>query len=759
MRLTWLLALPFAFIAFAPPLHAQLQPGEIDKSRGEEYQIGQRQRWFIESRGLDQVDRPDLYRAQAVAELARLTQVPMRGSFALWHPLGPATQTMFSWDMGRVTGRVQALEVHPADENILWLGTASGGVWKTLDGGLNWIPLTDSIGTQTVGSLHVEPANPDRVWLGTGEKSTNCAGYFGIGLYLSEDGGQNWQARNGSGGGSLQLSWITSVVTRPDQPGTVFAGGTGWCDANGSAQSGGLYRSLDGGASWTRLLTGLLYDIVFDPTDPNTIYAGFGSSMGVWKSTDGGEEWTQLSNGISYSTSRLRVALAPSDPQVVYVLQGDPLYRSSNGGASFSLVNSDACEGQCSYNLTLDVHPSNPDELLVGTIRHARSTDGGQSLQIMTAGWGSAQQVHQDTHVVRYSRNDPERFWVGTDGGLWRSDDGGSSYANLNSNVDSVQFYDIAVHPHDPTRVFGGAQDNSSSGRFDDQVWNVTRVTGDGMLNLVVPDSPQIVVQAGYPSGGFPSVHRSMNGGSPGSLSTIPTTGLVSGGFPWVTPLAVSPTHHAHPGTIFVASTRLWRGLASAPNAGWSWTQVTTNAFSGTVVVVEPWIDGTSRLGTYVGTSNGLFYGCADVHSQQGCSSRSAGLPGGRAITDIAVDRNDSNRIFLTRSDFQGPRLYGSTDGGLNWSALGTGLPNVPANSVVIAPWQDQRILVGTDVGVYLSEDSGASFIPFNDGMPIGNVVVDLELVPSRDTVVAGSYGRGAWLLRLSDTLMRDEFE
>jgi photosystem II stability/assembly factor-like uncharacterized protein len=751
----------FALLAVAPASPAQVDDGGIDKSGGEEYQIAERERWFRQTRGLDlQADAAQL-RATAVADLARISAIPMRGSGALWTPLGPNTQTMLSWSMGRVTGRAQALAVKPGDEDTLYLGTAAGGLWKTIDGGSNWTQLFDQIGTQTIGSVHIEPANPDRVWVGTGEDKASCSGYFGIGLYLSTDAGQHFVPRNGSGANTLPLSFISAVATKPDQPSTVFAGGTGFCTSSGSSQSGGLYRSLDGGASWTQVRSGALYDIVFDPSNANTVYAGFGGTDGIWKSIDGGANFSKLTNGISYTSGRRRLALAPSNPQVIYTIQGQNLHRSVDGGGSFELRNAAACEGQCTYNMAIDVHPTDPEQILVGTIRHARSLNGGTTLTPMTSGWGSGQAVHQDTHIVRYSRNNGGRLWIGTDGGLWRSDNGGSSYANLNGNIDSVLLYDVAVDPRDPTRIFGGAQDNSSSGRFSGPVWDVTRVTGDGMMNLVVPENPDIVIQAGYPNQttNFPSLHRSLSGGTPNSLSTLPSTGLVSGGFPWVTPIAVSPAHHLLPATLFVASNRIWRGLAATASGSWVWTEVSNGALGSTVSVLESYLDSAGKIGLIAGASNGRVFRCADVYSTQGCTDITGSLPTGRAVTDVCVDRADVRRLFVTRSDFQGTRLYRSLDQGSTWTAVGAGLPNVPANSVAIAPRNRQMVLVATDIGVYASIDGGDSFVPFNDGMPLGNVVVDLEVVRARDVLVAASYGRGAWMLQLSDTLLVDGLE
>ena len=407
------------------------------------------------------------------------------------------------------------------------------------------------------------------------------------------------------------------------------------------------------------------------------------------------------------------------------------------------------------------MHPTNPDELLIGTIRHSRSTNGGATLTALTASWGGSQSVHQDTHIVRYSRSNPQRFWVGTDGGLWRTDNGGGlagSYTNLNASIDTVQFYDVAIDPLQPDRVFGGAQDNSSSGRFGLNLWNVTRVTGDGMMNLVAPQNPQIVVQAGYPSGGLPQVHRSTSGGGPGTLVTIPSSGLTSGEpYPWVTPLAVSPPHHVHPATIFLGSNRLYRGPIET-TSGFSWTALSAASLGSTLSVIEPFIQ-NGVLGVFAGSQSGRIYRCDNVGTSSSCSEITGSVPATRFVTDIAVDRLNPRRVFLTRAAFDDSRLYVSNDLGATWTAIGNALPGVPANAVAIDPMDRNTIYVGTDIGMYRSVDAGLNFVPFNDGMPLGNVITDLEISAPRHQLVAGSYGRGAWRIELSDVLLVSDME
>jgi hypothetical protein len=650
---------------------------------------------------------------------------------------------MGSWAMGRVSGRANAIVPHPSDENTVYFGSAAGGVWKTTDGGASWTPLFDQVGTLPIGAIFVEPSAPDNVWVGTGDKNGGgCAGYFGQGVFLSQDGGATWSARNGSGTANMPLSVVNAVAVQPTDSNVVLVGGAGTCNSIGSMTNPGVFRSTDRGATWTRVLSVNVEDIVFVPGTSTVYLAAPGS--GVYKSTDGGATWALSSNGMTVSgTSRMRLAMAPSDSQTLYALVENRLYRSIDGGANWLLRNNTACEGQCWYNQAIDVHPTNPNILLVGTIRAAYSSDGGSTFTALTTGWGGSQKVHQDTHVVLFSRRNGNRFWIGSDGGLWRTEDNGATFINMNSNLNVTQFYDIAVHPSNPDIVFGGAQDNSSSYRNASQVWDLTQVTGDGFMNGIDPANPSIVFQAGYPSSGFPYILRSFSGGSPGTFSLLPSSGLASSSnFPWVTPLAVASNY------VFVGSDVVYRSVTSANP--FSWTALTTGLV-GTVTVIAPSQQGI-MLPLYVGTASGRIYYSPDVAvASPNFYDVTGNFPGG-IVSDVAITPGNVQRVFITRSGFSGTHLYRSTTGGSSWQAVGIGLPNVPANTVAIDPINTQRIFVGTDVGVYESTDGGDTFVAFSLGLPLGLVVMDLEVDDSPHYLHAGTFGRGAWKVALQGT-------
>ena len=387
------------------------------------------------------------------------------------------------------------------------------------------------------------------------------------------------------------------------------------------------------------------------------------------------------------------------------------------------------------------MHPTNADTVLLGTIRIARSTNAGANFSYLVSGWGSSQKVHQDTHVVRYSQLDPNRMWIGSDGGIWRSDDSAATFRNMNANINITQFYDIAVHPEDANIIFGGAQDNSSSARRTNLLWSLTYASGDGFMNAFDQNDPSIVFQTSYPSSSLPSIVRSTVGGSPGSFSGMPRTGLVAGNFDWVTPLATAGSQ------LFVASDVLYR----ASTTGNIWTSISGNLGS-SVVVVTPQTLGTLTP-TYVGTSAGKIWSSPDAGIPSPVFVDVTGnYPGGR-VSDVAMDRVDPQRVYITRAGFGASRLYRSISGGTSWAAVGAGLPNVPANSVAIDPLNSLRIFVATDIGVYESIDGGDNFLPFSAGLPLGIVVSDLEIDDYPHVLTAGSFSRGAWRVVLDGSV------
>ena len=745
-------------VAQSPPMPTETIG--IDKTLGEGGKIELRRRWFEETRRLREFPEAGAMRSLGMLEqrLFLSQRAPLHLSNApSWRAVGPSPMNMGSWVMGPVAGRTTSLAVRDGDDNTLYLGTAAGGLWKSTDAGSHWQRLSDSLDTPSiVHVLAIAGATPeqDELWVGTGEAyAGGCAGYFGQGLYYSDNGGAGFVARNGSGSNTLNLSFINGISRHPVDSQTLLVGGGGKCTGGTSAGSG-IYRTTDAGQTWTRTLaSGSSMDVRFDPANPDVAYAAI-NGAGLFKSTDGGISWV---NVLSVTSSHVRLTIAASDSATLYVLTNTTLYRSTNAGANWTTMNAAACDGQCGYNLVVDVHPADPLRVLVGAIRPYLSTNGGSTLNVMTATWGQTQTVHQDIHNVLFSRSTPNRLWIGSDGGLWRSDDGGVNFVNLNNGIHTIQFYDIALDVRDPLRMFGGAQDNSSALRDGSDVWNLTFVSGDGFMNSSQPadgsDNGRGVFQTSYPNGG-PSIYRSSNFGT-GGFSRLSNAGS-TGTFPWVTPMVSTR------GMLFVGGQYVFRRAnTDAAYSQASPALVNTTVSGRTITVLgDPDPAGTPPLRLYAGTSDGILHRTDDALAAT--PTWIAGTPtDGSRITDIAYERAAPDVVYTTHSAFTTPRLRRSLDAGQTWLAIGDGLPPVPANSVAIDPLDANRIFVGSDIGVYVSVDRGLTFEPLMLGLPPGTVVTDLEVAAQPHLLVAGTYGSGAWQMSLAahEKLFADGFD
>lgn len=757
-----------ALLLLALPLPGSAQgqgpliPG--DKTFGESQQQEKRRRWFNEVRNLEHEPDAALYRSQALEQqqevLARrapqyLTTAPR------WQSLGPSPMTMTGWTFGKVSGRILSFAVRSGDDNIQYLGSASGGLWKTVDGGDSWLRLSDELGSQAIGALLLSngatPAT-DELWVGTGDFASGCYDYFGSGLYHSTDAGLTFQPRNGSDAHKLKLSTINTIARHPSQPETLLVGGAGQCVNGIVTPSSGVYRTTDNGLTWTRVISsGRSMDVRFDRNDGTIAWAAV-NGVGVLKSTDGGATWaTSRAN----TSTKIRLATADSNNDIVYMYtSGGAIDKTSDGGATWTSMATGACDGQCTYNLTIDVDPTNPSRIMVGAIRPYLSSDSGATRTAMTTTWGSSQSVHQDIHQVRFSRNSSTRLWIGSDGGLWRSNDGGTTFTHRNDGLTLTQFYDIALDRRDPDRLLGGAQDNSSLGRSTSNVWFLTRATGDGFMNLSAPDSGaengRYTFQTSYPSSDLPNISRSSNyaglyGGAIG-YSSVSTSGLVAGGYQWVTAMTVTK------GYVFVGGNSVFR----MPVTGSGWSSTGSALATPVAVFSDPDPSGTAPLRLYAGTIGGKVYTTSDaLPGGPDWTDISAGLNGSR-ITDIATEHGNASTVYVTVSTFNSTKIFKSIDAGANWTPIGSGLPGVTANSVIVDTANPLRVFVGTDIGVYESTDAGVTFAPMTLGMPRASVVLDLEISANPHVLVAGLYGGGAWKVSLDpdkDSIFANGFQ
>lgn len=735
-----------------PPLPAG-RPGTSQiVDAGEEEQIEKRQEWFLSSR-LDGLTRPgemaERRRAALTVqadELRRQRLARGRGTLGpqnFWTTVGPAASHFGGWAFGDVSGRITGIAKDSAGN--VYIASAAGGVWKTANDGLSWTNVFENAGTQPTGAVAVDPNDDSVVWVGTGDFVTGCEGYFGIGLLRSTDGGATWAPRNGSAPTSLDdMSNFSSVLVDPRDSNHLVVGGVTRGCTSGSQQNGGLYTSNDGGLTWTKRIPDIpIHEIQQDPVTRNTWWAG--TAQGVWKSTDNAATWTKVtaSSLPSSGTGRTEIAVSPIDGNYVYALfESDGgsagFWRTTNGGASWTKMSSgnNACDGQCWYDMTIAVSRINPNTVYRGTILIFKSTDGGANWTALTNGWGGSQQVHQDTHVIVLDpASTTDKFYVGCDGGLWKSPDGGATFVNMNTGLDLFLFYAIEHQEGNPDVVCGGAQDNSSLVRTASNTWDLQAVTGDGFVCGINPQNPNIAYITSYPSGGYPSVSRSTTGvlGSFGGI-TGAGSGIQGGDrINWVTPYTLDPNNGS---TLLLGTHRVYRST----DTGTSWEQVgppdMTNG--GQLNVVE--FNRTYSNVAYAGSGDGKVFRSTD--NGRTWTDITANLAAG-SVNDLAGDPEDPDRALVAMGGFNRPHVYEWTVSSGAWTPIGSGLPNVPANTVL--PKSGAEIFVGTDVGVYASTDRGVTFTPYMDGLPTGLVVTDLRFNRPANVITAGTYGRGAY--------------
>jgi len=702
--------------------------------------------WFLLQRRDESGTIPPLARARAVEFVRRTGTFATGGS---WVPAGPVN----------VGGRVSSLAVDPNDADRIWLGAAEGGVFRSEDGGATWAAAFADQTALSVGSIAAHPTDSDVVYVGTGEEAGGGFSYDGEGVLRTLDGGSTWTNL-----GLAEVRRIGRVAIDPADPARIFVAAVGGLHHRDEHR--GLYRSTDGGASWDKVLyiqddTGAV-DVAIDPQDPQRIFAAMwqrnrgdhqsyygGAASGIHRSTDGGDSWSQLTNGLptGADVGRIGLAIAPSDPQVVYAVvvktsgSLDAIYRTSDGGTSWVKLATPAFATYGYFFGQIRVDPLNADVVYALDVALWRSTTGGATFQQIG---GS---MHVDHHALEIGPG--SRLLVGNDGGFYRSDNG-STFVH-NTTLPITQFYDLCVDPADADRRFGGTQDNGTlrTETAADDGWDNV-LGGDGMhCDIDAADSLRMYAEAQWGA-----IHRSVNGGDTFSPAT---SGIAAGDrHNWVTPITADPSVS---GRVWTGTQRMYR----SDNWAASWVAVSgdlsdhARAGSGEDHGQEP-IQGTitaiavSPLDSdvvWAGTDDGNVW----VSDDAGASWLQVDPPGPNYwVTGFAPDPFDADAVWLThtgyRLDDTLPYVRHSPDLGRTWQDLAAGLPQVPLNDVVADPDQPGRLFAASDIGVFHSEDGGASWLLLAQGMPYV-VVLDLVLHQGSRTLFAGSHGRSLFAFDL----------
>ncbi|MEX2529693.1 MAG: glycosyl hydrolase [Gemmatimonadota bacterium] len=682
------------------------------------------------------------------------------------------------------SGRVGDIAMDPRSRGTWYVASASGGLWKTTNGGVDWTPIFDDQGSYSIGTVVLDPENPDVVWVGTGENNSQRSVSFGDGVYKSTDGGETW--RNTGLGASEHIG---KIVIDPRDSDIVYVAAQGplWRDGGDR----GLYRTTDGGETWERILhvsemTGIS-DVVQDPDEPDVLYAASyqrrrhtgvliagGPEGTIFKSEDGGDTWREIDQGLpGVDRGRIGLALSPQRPDVVYAVvaaanDSSGFYRSEDRGESWMRVN-DWAPNDPQYYQELFPNPHREGEVWGVEVQLMRTTDHGDTWEP----WPT-QGVHVDHHAMAFNPNDPEHILLGNDGGLYESQDAGRTWRYFD-NLPLMQFYRVGADESRPFyRIGGGTQDNGTviglqqtrnqAGVLNPHWGPVTG--GDGFDVEFDHFDPDIV----YTESQNGAVRRT-------NYRTDEQVGIrpddpegVDSRWYWDTPIVAS--RHV-PGRFYMASERVWR----SHDRGDTWSAIsedlTKQIDRDTLEVMgRVWPDDavwkhvyTADLGTIVsldesridpnllvaGTDDGLVQITDDGGRTWRRIDRVDGVPETGYVADVVASRHHPDRIYAVfnnhkRGDFL-PYLARSDDRGATWRVITDGMDEWgPLWSLAEDDTDPELLFVGAEFGVYVSGDGGARWTRLDGGLPVIQVR-ELMLQDREDDLLLGTFGRGFWIM------------
>ena len=683
------------------------------------------------------------------------------------------------------SGRILDLAVDPRDKRIWYIATAGGGVWKTTNSGTSFAPIFDGEKSHSIGCVTVDPKDSLVVWVGSGENNSQRSVSMGDGVYKSIDGGKTWKNV-----GLEKSEHIGKIIIDPRDSNVVYVAAQGPLWAPGGDR--GLYKTTDGGKTWTQSLTISentgVSDVLFDPTNPDILYAASyqrrrhvftlidgGPESAIYKSTDAGKNWTKLKTGLpKEDMGRIGLGIAPHNPKTVYATiestrKASGFFVSKDGGSSWKKVN-DYYATSAQYYGEIFVDPNDDDRVYSVDVWIRVSDDGGRTWRKLDEKW-----KHPDNHIVWIDPADSDHLLVGCDGGLYESFDRAETW-NFKANLPITQFYRVAADDALPFySVYGGTQDNFSLGgpsRTTDMKgivnadWYVTQ-GGDGFRSVPDPKDPNIIY-AESQNGGL--VRFDKRTGEALDIQPQPTGSMEPLRLNWDSPLIVSPhdsnrvyfaaqylfrsddrgnawraispdlTRHIDRNTLPVMG-RVWGVDAVAKGASTSWYGYIVS------LAESPLQEGL----IYVGTDDGLIQVTEDGGKSWRKIEHIAGVPDLTYVSRLEASQHDVNVVYAAfdnhkTGDFK-PYALRSADRGKTWTSIAGDLPTRGSVYALVEDRVDPKLLyLGTEYGLFISQNAGGAWIPIKGKFPTVSVR-DLWFQKRHDDLVIATFGRGFWVL------------
>ena len=637
-----------------------------------------------------------------------------------------------------VQGRVNCIAFHPTNQDIIYIGTAGGGIWKSSFGGQfgSWTNITDNLPVTSFSGIAVAP-NGSTIYALTGDGNNgtlegSIAIHNGIGVLKSDDEGSSW--------------YLTSLNSTPSQGKLGFKIKMHPANSNTvlAALSDGLYRTTDAGNQWNRIArvgTVAVTDFEFKPNDNNVLYYTVMGSNRVYKLNLTTLDTSSTQLPLYVNADRIELGVAPANPESVFALAGptnlsyngwfyNGLYYSNDGGSTFTRKNDNldifGNNQQADYDIAIHINPSNINELLIAGVRTYRSTNGGTGfIELNTT---TATNLKADVHAIE--RNPLNGYlYMGDDGGVYRSTDNGITWSNMSLNLAISEFYRICGYQGNNDLIIGGAQDNGQFLRPSNTASFNNVIPGyDGMDNIIDYTNSNIMY-ACIQNGGL---RKSTDGGANFSNVAGPTGGI------WITPILQSTSNS---NTIFYGSTT---GILRSANGGSSWTNI--GGFNSAVALA------ISRFGgRLVATDGSKIRVCDNPNDATpiwGTAVNPTGLMNIAEISSLAINLGNANDIYVTASGYDSDfKVFRSIDGGVSYSNVRLNLPNVPVYSVAFENTLQSLnggVYIGTEIGVFYKNDASAGWEPFYNGLP-RVPVTDLFVNLTTNDVTAATFGRGLW--------------
>lgn len=703
-----------------------------------------------------------------------------------WIPSGPfdlpVNQTGY---MENGMGRINCMAFDPTNSSTYFVGVAQGGLWKTTNNGQTWTPLTDNLPITRISDIVIDPNNVNTIYISLCDfeylgVALNLNGrkrntHYGLGVYKTTDGGTTWQPT----GLSFQLtngdaSLIRKLFVSQSNSNKLVA-----CGANG------MYTSIDAGATWTKQLDSLFWDMVQDPVNPNTLYAASGwvlnandGNAAIYKSTDFGVTWTMLNTGIpsTGSVQRIKLAIAPSDNNYVYAIAVDVnvgfygMYKTTNAGTSWTYLppvlnvlegnEGNNTGGQGNYDLALYVDNTNKDKVFTGGVNIWGSVDGAQTFNPVshwTLNYGPT--LHGDIHNI-YRQPLTGTIFVCSDGGLYRTSNmlisswtdanngipWPTQWTKLNDAMQITSFYRLSSSQNSSGRVIAGAQDNATFFYDGSSGW-ATIMGGDGMDNFIDPSNDDFVIGSSQ----YGNFYLSFDAGLSSNFINSNVNNEVA---EWTTPIVADYNIN---GTFYIGYANVvksddggnfWTSISNFPPGGIANNEISALAVANTNSDV---IYAAKRV-RYEYTIPGSLYKTIDGGANW--TDITGGLPDSLYYTSVDINNANANAAYISMAGFSaGNKVFATTNGGTTWQNISYNLPNLPVNCVKSLPG-GTKLLAATDVGLYLlSLNTGSTtWVNISAGLP--NVIIsDIEVNTVLNKVYVSTFGRGIWEADLSNVI------